>query len=115
MNIANYRQLAPMHGHSERDAAAAAAEEPFSPDEPHRRIFSIEAGSVSRRAGTGITVTRVAQNYGITDAKPTVVQFYGDKSGRVEDPYGHTWGLSQRIEDLDPDEMARRMAKFYEG
>lgn len=46
---------------------------------------------------------------------PLELQFYGDKSGRVKDPYGHTWGLSQKIEELDTEEMERRMAAFYEG
>lgn len=44
---------------------------------------------------------------------PLELQFYGDKSGRVIDPFGHTWGLSQRVEDLTPDEMKQRMADFF--
>lgn len=46
---------------------------------------------------------------------PLEVQFYGDKSGRVKDPFGHTWGLGQRIEEVDDEEMRRRMAAFYEN
>ena len=45
---------------------------------------------------------------------PLEVQFYGEKSGRVRDPFGHTWGLSQRVEEIDSEEMARRMTAFYE-
>lgn len=45
---------------------------------------------------------------------PLEMQFYGDKSGRIKDPFGHTWGLGQQIEELDNKEMARRMAAFYE-
>jgi PhnB protein len=45
---------------------------------------------------------------------PLEVQFYGDKGGRVRDPFGHTWGLGQRVEDVGPEEMERRMAGFYE-
>ncbi len=44
---------------------------------------------------------------------PLEMQFYGDKAGRVKDPYGHTWGLSQRVEELDAEEMKRRMEAFY--
>lgn len=44
---------------------------------------------------------------------PLEMQFYGDKAGRVKDPYGHTWGLSQRVEELDADEMKSRMEAFY--
>lgn len=44
---------------------------------------------------------------------PIETQFYGDRGGRVRDPFGHTWGLSQHVEDVPPDEMERRMAAFY--
>lgn len=45
---------------------------------------------------------------------PLEMQFYGDKGGRVRDPFGHTWGLGQHVERLSADEMKRRMAAFYE-
>jgi PhnB protein len=45
---------------------------------------------------------------------PLEMQFYGDKAGRVRDPFGHTWGLGQHVEDVGPEEMERRMAAFYE-
>ena len=45
---------------------------------------------------------------------PLELQFYGDKGGRVRDPFGHTWGLAQHVEDVSPEEMERRMAAFYE-
>lgn len=35
-------------------------------------------------------------------------QFYGDRSGTLEDPFGHTWTVSTHVEDLSPEEMARR-------
>lgn len=45
---------------------------------------------------------------------PLELQFYGDKSGRVRDPFGHTWGLAKRVEEVRDDEMQRRMESFYE-
>ena len=36
-------------------------------------------------------------------------QFYGDRSGRLEDPFGHVWLVSTHIEDVAPDEMQKRM------
>jgi PhnB protein len=51
---------------------------------------------------------------GATEVFPLELQFYGDKGGRVEDPFGHTWGLAQHIEDVPPEEMEQRMARFYE-
>ena len=36
-------------------------------------------------------------------------QFYGDRSGTIEDPYGHVWTLGTHVEDVPPDELNRRM------
>jgi uncharacterized glyoxalase superfamily protein PhnB len=33
-----------------------------------------------------------------------------DRSGTVEDPFGHVWTLSTHVEDVSPDEMRKRMA-----
>ena len=35
-------------------------------------------------------------------------QFYGDRSGTLEDPFGHTWTVSTHVEDLSQEEMAKR-------
>jgi PhnB protein len=34
--------------------------------------------------------------------------FWGDRYGKLEDPYGHQWGLLTHKEDVPPKEMARR-------
>jgi PhnB protein len=36
-------------------------------------------------------------------------QFYGDRSGGVEDPTGNRWWISTHVEDVSPEELARRM------
>ena len=41
---------------------------------------------------------------------PLADQFYGERGGRLRDPFGHQWMLSQRIERLSPDEINRRAA-----
>lgn len=40
---------------------------------------------------------------------PLADQFYGDRGGRLRDPFGHQWMLSTHIEDVDRDELKRRM------
>lgn len=40
---------------------------------------------------------------------PLADQFYGERGGRVRDPFGHQWMLSTPIEDVDRAEMDRRM------
>jgi PhnB protein len=42
--------------------------------------------------------------------RPVQNQFYGDRSGTIEDPFGHVWTLSTHVEDVPPDEIKRRMA-----
>jgi PhnB protein len=52
---------------------------------------------------------------GAAEIFPLETQFYGDRGGRIRDPFGHTWGLAQHVEDVSPDEMERRVAQFYEA
>jgi len=44
---------------------------------------------------------------------PLQDQFYGDRGGRLRDPFGQQWMLSQRIEEVSREEMARRAAEFF--
>lgn len=39
-------------------------------------------------------------------------QFYGDRTCRVEDPFGNEWTLMTHFEDVSPKEMKRRMAQM---
>jgi PhnB protein len=44
---------------------------------------------------------------------PLADQFYGERGGRLRDPFGQQWMLSQRIEQLSSQEMARRAETFF--
>jgi len=37
-------------------------------------------------------------------------QFYGDRTGTLEDPFGHIWTIATHVEDVSMDEMKKRMA-----
>ncbi|TWP45736.1 VOC family protein [Lentzea tibetensis] len=52
---------------------------------------------------------------GATALRPITDQFYGDRSGQFEDPFGHRWSVATRIEDLSPQEMAERAAAATSG
>ena len=39
-------------------------------------------------------------------------KFYGDRSGMVEDPYGHQWNIATHIEDLSVKEVNKRAQSF---
>jgi PhnB protein len=47
--------------------------------------------------------------------KPVEDQFYGDRSGKITDPFGHTWWIASRKENLTPEEMKKRAAEMYEA
>jgi PhnB protein len=42
-------------------------------------------------------------------------QFYGDRSGQFEDPFGHRWSVATHVEDVPPEEMAKRAAEAMPG
>ena len=44
--------------------------------------------------------------------RPVADQFYGDRTGSLEDPFGHHWHLMTHKEDVSPEEMKRRMAEM---
>jgi len=57
---------------------------------------------------TDTTVKRAVEN-GAKLSRPVEDQFYGDRMGTVEDPFGHVWHVATHVEDVSPEEMKRRM------
>ncbi len=45
---------------------------------------------------------------------PLTDMFWGDRYGRLTDPFGHEWSLAQHIKDVSPDEMAEAAAAFFQ-
>lgn len=43
---------------------------------------------------------------------PVADQFYGDRSGRLADPFGHVWVIATHKEDVSPQEMQKRFEAF---
>lgn len=72
--------------------------------------------------GSPITVCMYVENVdatfeqatkaGAKVTKPLSDMFWGDRSGYVEDPFGHKWALMQHIEDVSPEEMKKRGEEF---
>lgn len=46
---------------------------------------------------------------------PLADHFYGERGGRMRDPFGHQWALSQQIEDLTHEEIVRRARMSFSG
>ena len=56
------------------------------------------------------TVFARAVDAGATSLRAVEDKFYGDRGGEFEDRWGHRWSVATHIEDVAPDEMARRVA-----
>ena len=52
---------------------------------------------------------------GASSTRDVEDQFYGDRSGQFTDPFGHKWNVATHVEDVPPDEMAKRMEKVMAG
>jgi PhnB protein len=52
---------------------------------------------------------------GAKELRPVQDQFYGDRSGMFEDPWGHSWNVASHVEDVTPEEMDKRMAEMMGG
>jgi PhnB protein len=58
------------------------------------------------------STVKQATSAGAKVVVPVSNQFYGDRSGRIQDPFGHLWIVSSHVEDVAPEEMERRMKEF---
>ena len=53
-----------------------------------------------------------ALELGATETRPVEDQFYGDRLGQFEDPWGHRWSVATHVEDVSEEEMAKRAAEY---
>ena len=63
-------------------------------------------------------VDRVIERAAAAGAKilrPATDQFYGDRSGFIQDPFGHLWRIATHMEDVSPEEMKERMKKAMQA
>jgi PhnB protein len=60
-------------------------------------------------------VVKRATTEGAKLLKPVQDQFYGDRSGFIQDPFGHLWGIATHVEDVSPKDMEERMKKVMQA
>jgi PhnB protein len=60
-------------------------------------------------------VMKRAEKAGGKVLRPATDEFYGDRSGMIEDPFGHVWMIQTHIEDVSPAQMKRRMADMFKS
>lgn len=56
---------------------------------------------------------RQATGAGAKVLRPVQDQFYGDRSGTLEDPFGHVWTLATHTEDVSMEEINRRAEALF--
>jgi PhnB protein len=55
-------------------------------------------------------VFKKATTAGAKADAPPADMFWGDRYGKLTDPFGHSWGIATHVEDVTPEEMKKRMA-----
>ncbi len=56
-----------------------------------------------------------AVKLGATAVRPVENQFYGERSGKLKDPFGHIWYISTKTEEISNEEMVRRAEAWTQG
>ncbi len=56
-----------------------------------------------------------AVKFGAIAINPVKDQFYGERSGKLKDPFGHIWYISTRTEEISNEEMVRRAESWMRG
>jgi PhnB protein len=105
-------------GHAEMkigDSVIMLADE--HPEMGHRGPQSLGGAAVSLLVYVDHVdeVFKKALASGAKEMQPLKDQFYGDRSGTLQDPFGHQWTLATHIEDVAPDELRRRAEKSMQS
>ena len=111
------------------DRAAAFYREAFGADEV-ARIPTPDGRLMSVLAPPSVGGTPVVLGLDAADAdaafaralaagaevrQPLDDQFWGDRHGQVEDPFGHRWNISTHIRDVPQDEIIAAAARIFGG
>ena len=54
-----------------------------------------------------------AVSAGAKASMPLEDMFWGDRFGKVTDPFGHQWGIATHVEDVSPEEIGKRAQAFF--
>lgn len=87
----------------------------------HPEFGAISAKSLGGSAGSLLiycadvdAMFQQALAAGGKEKRPVQDQFYGDRSGVIEDPFGHSWSIATRTEDLSQEEVEARFAQMMQ-
>lgn len=60
-------------------------------------------------------VFKRALDEGARETMPLENTFWGDRFGKLEDPFGHSWSIATHLEDLTPDQIMENAKKTFGG
>ena len=69
----------------------------------HMLIYTEDVDSAFQRA----------VDAGAETVMPPTDMFWGDRYGKFNDPFGHSWSFATHIEDVSPEEMAQRAQEAF--
>jgi len=84
-------------------AAPLPVPAPGTPNPMYIHLYVPDADTVYNRAVTG----------GARVDMPLQDMFWGDRYGKITDPFGQQWGIATRKEEVTPEEMKRRQDAFF--
>jgi PhnB protein len=79
------------------------------------KAFGGSPVTISIYVGDVDAVFEKAVKEGATELRSVENQFYGDRTGQFEDPFGHRWSVATHVEDVPPEEMEKRAAAAMSG
>lgn len=89
----------------------------LSEEDPHLNLSPNSLGGTSvviqLYTGDAEGLFESAIMAGATEIFPIKEQFYGDRAGRVKDPFGHHWIIATHIEDVSYKEMQKKFHEIY--
>ena len=74
-------------------------------------IIRIDAGILTADNADG-TDGHAAVRAGAKGTMPLDDMFWGDRYGKVEDPFGHQWSIGTHVRDVSPEEMQKAMEQM---
>ncbi len=86
---------------------------PDSPTKPPTELGGTSIALFVYGADADLMWERALEN-GAEVVFPFEKQFYGHEGGRVQDPFGHQWGIGRVVEIVDDEEMGRRTQAFFD-
>ena len=88
---------------------------------PERGVKAPAKGEAGTASGIFLYIADVdavfkkAVDAGATVTMPLENQFWGDRYGKLRDPFGHEWHLATHVEDVSPEEMGKRAQAAMAG